>query len=100
MDYIHYRNLEMKEEGPLRGLLEHLPILLDKIMRTKVILRIFSEAFMYEFGKMNGMAVGTSTITPQSVISQGGAAMCPSLPMSSHSGPNSLAAAGIAKLSM
>ena len=30
VDYIHYRNLESKEEGPLRDLLEHLPILLDK----------------------------------------------------------------------
>ena len=41
-----------------------------KIMETKVILRIISKAFIYQFSKVSGMAVGTPTVAPQSVISQ------------------------------
>ena len=33
--YIHYRNLENREGNPLRDLLEHLPILLDKDHENK-----------------------------------------------------------------
>ena len=81
MGYIHYRNLEDREGDPLRDLLEHLPILLDKVHEDKVILRIISETIMYEFINMNGMVVGTPAVTPQSVISQRGQP-CPSLPVS------------------
>ena len=78
---IHYRNLENKEEVLFGTFWSIFQFFWTKIMRTKVILRIISEAFMYEFSKMNGMAVGTSTITPESVISQGGGSHVSKLPM-------------------
>ena len=73
--------LKTEKGDPLRDLLEHLPILLDKVHEDKVILRIISETIMYEFINMNGMVVGTPAVTPQSVISQRGQP-CPSLPVS------------------
>ena len=40
------------------------PLPWTEIMKTKVILRIFSKAFIYEISEVKGMAVGTPTVTP------------------------------------
>ena len=44
VDYIHYRNLENREGDPLRDLLEHLPILLDKDPENKGDLEDFQRS--------------------------------------------------------
>ena len=56
--------LNTKKGGPLRDLPDHLSLPWTEIMKTKVILRIFSKALIYEISEVKGMAVGMPTVTP------------------------------------
>ena len=59
--------------GVLIGTVQSIfPFFGAKLMRTMVILRIVSKAFVHQFSKFDGVAIGTPTVTPESIISKRG----------------------------
>ena len=95
MDYIHYRNLENKEEGPLRDLPEHLPIVLDKDHGSKGDLEDYQQSIHIpnQQGERHGSRNAHSRTAKCNQLV--GTATNLSLPVSSHSGQTLLQLLGL-----